>query len=315
MVIEPLLRDAVVFASLLSLLSIGMTLTYLVTKVPNFSHGSIATIGIYVTLTSSELLRTDPYQFLPVAFLLGGATSLLLYSVAIRPLMSRGAGLVSLMVSTIAYELVLIATLNMYADYLARSFKITSRDFLLRRHDFEFLGQPGVFITAPTIAVFLVVGLFLFLTKTRFGIAMRAAIEDHALAGVLGINVRRVYLFSWFLAGGLGGLAGGMLGLWFQSDPAYGSRILISIFAASIVGGLQNIYGGMLGGMLVGLAEVLGTNWLRENLGTWILAYRPIIPLLAMVFALLLVPRGITGTGWAEGAIKILSRVTGRTRK
>ena len=305
MALEPIFRDAVVFASLLSLLSIGLTLTYLVTKVPNFSHGSIASIGIYVTLTSGEILRSDPYIFLPLAFLLGGVASLLLFYAAIRPLIVRGAGLVSLMIATIAYELVLIAALNMYADYLTSTFKIASRDFILRRYDTVIFGQPGVFVISPAIAIGLVVFLYLFLTKTRFGIAMRAAIEDQALAGVLGINVRQVYFVSWFLAGGLGGLAGGMFGLWFQSDPGGGSRILISIFAASVVGGLQNIYGGILGGMLVGLAEILGTDWVSSNFGTWVLSYRPIIPLLAMVIMLFLAPKGLTGINWSH----VLARI------
>lgn len=308
MAIEPILRDAIVFASLLSLLSLGLTLTYLVTKVPNFAHGSIATVGIYVTLTATQVLGADAYQFLPVAFLLGGLANLVLYFVAIRPLNRRRAGLVSLMVATIAYNLVLVAAINMYADYVTKTFKVASRDFILRKFDFELFGQPGVFITAPIIAIGLVVGLYVFLTKTKFGVAMRAAIEDQALAGVLGINVRRVYLISWFMAGGLGGLAGALLGLWFQSNPGYGDSVLISIFAASVVGGLQNIYGGIIGGLLVGLAEILGTNWLGSVFGTWIFPYRPLVPLLAMVIALLLAPKGIAGVKWSQ----LIRRIIGR---
>ncbi len=308
MAIEPIFRDAVVFASLLSLLSLGLTLTYVVTKVPNFSHGSIATIGIYVTLTATQVLSSDPYEYLPLAFLLGGFANLVLYFVAIRPLNRRGAGLVSLMVATIAYDLVLVAILNIYADYLTTAFRIESRGFILRQFDIQFIGQPGVFVTAPLIAVILSVALYMVLTKTKFGIAMRAAIEDQALAGILGINVRQVYVVSWFIAGGLGGLAGSMLGLWFLSDPGYGDAVLISIFAASVVGGLQSIYGGILGGLLVGLAEILGTNWLGTILGTWVLPYRPVIPLVAMVTTLLVAPKGITGVKWSQIVRKISRR-------
>ncbi len=307
MAIEPILRDAVIFASLLSLLSVGLTLTYVVTKVPNFSQGTIATIGIYVTLTATELLQADAYEFLPLAFLLGGVANLILYFAAIRPLNRRGSGLISLMVATIAYDLVLVALLNIYADYLG-TFRISSRDFILQKYDLQFFGQPGVFVAAPIMAIVLSVGLYAFLTKTRFGVAMRAAIEDQALAGVLGINVRRVYVVSWFLAGGLGGLAGALIGLWFLSNPGYGDNVLISIFAASVVGGLQNIYGGILGGFLVGLAEILGTNWLGTVIGTWVLPYRPMIPLVAMASTLFLAPKGITGVKW----LQLIRRITGR---
>lgn len=308
MAIEPILRDAVIFASLLSLLSVGLTLTYLVTKVPNFSQGSIATVGIYVTLSATKLLQADPYEFLPLGFLLGGLANLILYYAAIRPLNRRGSSLVSLMVATLAYDLVLVAVLNIYADYLGAAFKIASRDFILQNSDLQLLGQPGVFITAPVMAVALSVGLYVFLTRTRFGVAMRAAIEDQALAGVLGINVRRVYVVSWFLSGGLGGLAGAMLGLWFLSNPDYGDNVLISIFASSVVGGLQNIYGGILGGLLVGIAEILGTSWMGSIIGPWVLAYKPVIPLVAMVTTLLLAPKGITGVKW----LQVIRRTTRR---
>ncbi|MDW8084395.1 MAG: branched-chain amino acid ABC transporter permease, partial [Candidatus Caldarchaeum sp.] len=144
----------------------------------------------------------------------------------------------------------------------------------------------------------LVSSLYVLLNKTRFGIAMRAAIENAALAGVMGINVKNVYMFSWFLAGGLAGVAGSLMGLWFQGDPGFGSRMLVSIFSASIVGGLQNIYGAVIGGYLVGLAEILGTAQLASVFGVQILPYRPLIPLLAMIVTLLVVPKGLSALDW-----------------
>lgn len=300
MIVEPIVRDAVVFASLLSLLSIGLTLTYLTTKVPNFSHGSLATIGVFTTLTTAELWKQNPYISLPIAFILSGGASLLLYMAALRPLISRGAGLPLQMVATIAYELILLAVLNIYADSLTRVFKITSRDFLLRKYDLRFFNEPGVFLVSPILVISLVTFLYILLTKTKFGVAMRAAIENAPLAGVMGINVKRVYMFSWFLAGGLAGLAGSMMGLWFQGDPGFGSRMLVSIFSASIVGGLQNIYGGAVGGYIVGLAEILGTSQLASVFGVQILPYRPLIPLSAMIITLLIFPKGFSGVDWGR---------------
>ncbi|MCS6769422.1 MAG: branched-chain amino acid ABC transporter permease [Candidatus Caldarchaeum sp.] len=297
---EPIVRDAVVFASLLSLLSIGLTLTYLTTKVPNFSHGSLATIGVFTVLTTTELWRQNPYISVPLAFVLSGMASLFLYLAALRPLISRGAGLPLQMVATLAYELILLAVLNIYADFLTRVFKITSRDFLLRKYDLKILDEPGVFIISPLLVIFLVSSLYLLLTRTKFGVAMRAAIENAPLAGVIGINVRTVYMFSWFLAGGLAGVAGAMMGLWFQADPGFGSRMLVSIFSASIVGGLQNIYGGAVGGYIVGLAEILGTSQLASVFGVQILPYRPLIPLSAMIITLLLFPKGFSGMDWGR---------------
>ena len=78
-------------------------------------------------------------------------------------------------------------------------------------------------------------------------------------------------------------------------NPDIGARLIVSVFAASIVGGLTNIYGAFLGGILIGMAEVLGTGYLSLTVGTWIAPYRPIIPLTIMAITLLFAPRGLTG--------------------
>ncbi len=295
MLLEPLYRDAIIFSSLLTLLSLGLTLTFLTTKVPNFCHGSLATLGIYVSLTFDKVFLINVYYSLPFAFLLSGFIALLQYILVLKPLSKRGASVITLMVATIAFELILLAALNIYADYIARIFKITSRYFFLRGSDFRFANQQGLLFVAPLIVIIVSLTLYIFLTKTKFGIAMRATIENPSLAGSVGINPDLVYRFSWFLSGGLAGLAGGLLPLSFIGNPDTGSFLLISIFAASISGGLFHIFGGLIGGYLIGFAEVLGTANLASLMGTWVIPYRPVIPLLAMALTLLLIPRGITG--------------------
>lgn len=295
MLIAPIYKDALVFSSLLTLLSLGLTLTFLTTRVPNFAHGCFATVGIYVALTVHKVFKANLYYGLPLAFLLTGLLALLQYLVILKPLSKRGASVITLMVGTIALELILLAVFNIYADYLARAFKISSRYFQLRGADFRLAGERGLLFVAPSIVAVTTLLLYLALTKTKFGIAMRATIENPDLASALGINADLVYEVSWFLAGGLAGLAGGLLPLWFIGNPDTGDYMLISIFAASVTGGLFSIYGGLVGGYLVGFAEVLGTGELALAVGTWVIPYRPVIPLLAMVITLLIAPQGVTG--------------------
>ena len=295
MIVEPVYGDAVVFASLLTLLSLGLTLTFLTTRVPNFAHGSFATVGMYVTLTLNRLFGVNPYLASIVAFAFGSMVSLVQYVALLRPLSRRGASIVTLMVATIAFELILLAALNIYADYMVKAFKVRARYFILRGQDFTVAGVRGLLIVAPTIVAALAVALHLCLTRTKFGVAMRAAIENPSLAGSLGVDVDLVYKVSWLLAGGLAGLAGGLMPLWFIGNPDTGSLLLISIFAASVAGGFYSIYGGFVGGYLIGLAEVLGTDLLSRALGAWVIPYRMVIPLMAMTIVLLAFPRGVTG--------------------
>ena len=311
--VDPLLRDAVIYASTLSMLSLGLTLTYLTTKVPNFAHGSLATIGSYTLLTFTSVLNLNTYHAIPVAFLISGGVSAAFYLLALRPLINRGAGLLHQMIATIAFELVLIASLNIYADLITRTFRVQSRDVLLRRFDVQIEGLgPGVFLASVVFVAVTLTVLVLLLHRTRFGVAMRAAIENPVLAGTLGVNVKLVYLFSWFLAGGLAGVSGVLLGLHYQQDPAFGSRMLVSIFASSILGGLSSIYGAVLGGYMIGLVEVLGIFQLSRVVGGWILPYRIIFPLLIMAVTLLVFPKGLSGLQ-LSGIVSRLRRGGGAT--
>jgi len=300
MVLEPIVREAIIFASLLTLLSTGLTLTYMATRVPNFAHGSFATVGIYVSLVAAKLVQVSPYTFIPVAFMLSGSIALALYKLILKPLAAKGASTILLMVATIAYDMLLLASLNIFADYMARAHKISSRYFSLKAADIRIDGIPMVFYAAPITAVALLLLLHILMKKTKFGVAMRATIENPPLAGVVGINVDLVYTVAWFLAGGLAGIAGSFMSLWFIGNPDLGTGILVSIFTASIVGGLLNIYGAFLGGFLVGFAEVIGTARLASLLGPWVVPYRPVVPLLIMVISLLTIPKGLSSINWSE---------------
>ena len=300
MALDPIFSDAVIFASLLALLSIGLTLTYLTTRVPNFAHASFATIGVYIALITSRVWETSPYFAIPIAFAISGVVAVALYTFILKPLIRKGASQAIQMVATLAFDLIVIAVLNITADYIVKTFQVTSREFTLRSYDAEFMGLPLIVFVAPAVVIILAITLHIMLRKTKFGIAMRAATENPDLSGTVGINVKLVYGVSWLFGGGLAGIAGALMSLWFQGDPALGPQLIPSIFAASIVGGFLSIYGAIAGGLLVGLTEVLGTRFLAGEIGSWLIAYRPLIPLVFIVVTLMVAPRGLAGINWSK---------------
>ncbi len=300
MALDPIFSDALIFASLLALLSIGLTLTYLTTRVPNFAHASFATIGVYTALIASRVWESTPYIAIPIAFAISGVVAVALYTFILKPLIRKGASQAIQMVATLAFDLIVIAMLNILADYIVRTYRVTSREFTLRSYDAEFMGLPMIVIAAPVAVAILAITLHIMLRKTKFGIAMRAATENSDLSGVVGINVKLVFGVSWLLGGGIAGIAGALMSLWFQGDPNLGPQLIPSIFAASIVGGFLSIYGAIAGGLLVGLTEVLGTRFLAGEFGSWLIAYRPLIPLVFIVVTLLIAPRGLAGINWSR---------------
>jgi len=297
---DPIFSDAIIFSSLLALLSIGLTLTYLTTRVPNFAHASFATIGVYIALIATRVWDVVPYIAIPIAFVISGLVALSLYHFILKPLIRKGSSQAILMIATLAFDLVVIALLNITADFIVKTFQVTSREFTLRSYDAEFMGLPLIVFVAPLVIAILGITLHVMLKKTKFGIAMRAATQNSDLAETVGINVKLVYGVSWLLGGGFAGIAGALMSLWFQGDPNLGPLLIPSVFAASIVGGFLSIYGAIAGGILLGLTEVLGTRFLAGELGSWLIAYRPLIPLVFIVVTLLLAPRGLAGINWSK---------------
>ncbi len=298
--LDPIFSDAIIFASLLALLSIGLTLTYLTTRVPNFAHASFATIGVYIALVTTRVWDSTPYIAIPIAFVISGVVAVALYTFILKPLIRKGASQAIQMVATLAFDLIVIALLNIFADYIVKTYQITSREFTLRSYDVEFMGLPLIVFAAPITIAVLAITLHIVLKKTKFGIAMRAATENSDLSGIVGINVKLIFGVAWLLGGGIAGIAGALMSLWFQGDPSLGPQLIPSVFAASIVGGFFSIYGAIAGGLLVGLTEVLGTRFLAGEFGSWLIAYRPLIPLVFIVATLLLAPRGLAGINWSR---------------
>src|SRR5207245_4606125 len=102
--VDPYIVSSIVYASLFGLMAIGLTLTYLTTKVPNFAYGSFVTIGIYTSFSLLRVNHINPYLSAPLAFVLGGAGSVAMYLGILRVLARRGSSLVALMISTLAID-------------------------------------------------------------------------------------------------------------------------------------------------------------------------------------------------------------------
>ena len=289
-----ILVDAIIYGSVLAVLCVGLTLTYKITNVPNFAHTTFAILGMYMGLIVVRIFDSNPFVALPIAFALSGAVALFLYYGILRILIKKGSTYLSLIIATLSFDILMVGIMNILADYLFQTFKIVSRDFTLRSYDIVINGTPMVLIVSVVILVGLSVGLYYLLYQTRFGMSMRASIDNTHLAGSFGIDTNKVFAFSWFLSGGLGGIAGVLMSVWFQGDPSLSVIMLPSVFAGSIVGGFSSIYGAIIGGLIIGFSEILGTSVLANILGYWVIPYRPIIPFLFIIFTLLLFPKGIS---------------------
>jgi branched-chain amino acid transport system permease protein len=295
---------------------LGLTVTYLTTKVPNFAAGDFVVTGTYATATAFILWHlNNPYLATPLGFLFGGLAAVAMYLTVLRPLIRRGSSLVMLMIATLAVDLVFIGAYLLFIENLESWYGriISDRGFsnfytLYALGDNHLFGYQQMLFAGPVIVVGLTGGLYLLLNKTKFGVAMRASIENPNLAKTVGINVERVYMVSWFLAGGIAGLAGGLFSIVYTTPQNEATLLIVSIFAGSVLGGLNSIYGAIIGGFVIGVGEVFIPGRLalyffnlgNVNLATEVNEFTLGIPLAAMIIILLVAPQGLTGVNWGR---------------
>ena len=262
------LISALVYASLFAMMAMGLTLTYMTTKVPNFAYGSFVTLGIYSSYTAVKVYGSNPYIGGALGFVVGALVSALMYLGILRPLARRGSSLVSLMIATFGVDIGFIGVFGVYTDYLQYNLGHIDSPQFYALPDFSLWGYSGVTFAAPLSVVAIVLGIYLLFTRTKFGVAMRAAVENPPLARVLGINVDMVTTVSWMLAGGFAGYAGALLTLQLPAGTATGSNLIVEIFSSSVLGGLTSIFGAAVGGLIIGGSEILVTLGLGLGFGT-----------------------------------------------
>jgi branched-chain amino acid transport system permease protein len=283
------------YASVLVLLCVGFTFTHMIEKFPNLAHTSYASIGTVFSFVFVRLWGLNPYLAWPFAALFSGLLAIALYMIIVQPMQRAGVGGIQLTFAMFALTFVINALIAIFSYRVMVAFRFRTFGFVLRGYDFTFMGHPGVLITAPLIAVTIVALIYLFLTRTKFGIAIRAATEDPKLASSLGVNIFHVHITSWFLTGALAGLAGAVIPLWYSTRLGGSDELMINVLAGSVLGGLDSIYGAVLGGAFLAYTQRLMPGMLVRAFGVWVANYIPLMPIIVVVSVLLLMPDGIAG--------------------
>ena len=302
---------AVMYASVLILLNIGFTFTHMIEGFPNFAHTSYATIGVIVAYTFVRLWGLNPYLSWPFAALLSGLFGVALYLLVVRPMRRVGTSDIHMTFAMIALSYVINATLVVFSFWVMTTQPFVTASFMLRRYDFAFMGLPGILFVAPITSLTLVAFLHLFLTRTKFGIAIRATVEDPRLASGLGVDTLHVHLTSWFLTGAMAGLAGAALPLWQPTSLNGSDDLMMNVIAGSVLGGLDNIYGAIIGGIVLSYTQTILPTVLVKTFGLWIASYISLTPMLVVVGVMMLMPEGIGGalTGNPGHANRLKNRI------
>jgi branched-chain amino acid transport system permease protein len=280
--IPQLLLNGLMAGTVLAVPAIGFTAIYAVLRFPNFTVASHATIGAFAGYVANTSFGFPLAPAVAVAFLVAGAAGVLNDELVLKPLRPTGA-----LTAAIAAVALTIALENVVRFVFGNDLR--GYDVPLRR-DWQ-LGSVRVGpqqVQNFAVALVAMAAVFLFLAFTRLGKAMRAVADNPMLAGIKGINADTVGRLVNFVGMGLAGTGGMLLGLDTSIDPLTGFRVILSVFAAAVVGGLGSIPGAVVGALTIGVGEELSLLFFAP-------AYRSAVGFFAILLVLTLRPRGILG--------------------
>ena len=296
------LFDGVLVGAVLSLGAIGLTLVMHILRFANFSHAELLAIGAYAALTIDAFLSAlapplsatigslSMTAALAIAMIaataIAGASAILIDVLVFRRLREKAGPLTMVFASfgvalIVRSSIALIYGLNTqrYTDDIAFAVLVSTDPFLLVKPDQ---------IMVLAIALVVMAGLHLLLTRTTLGFALRAVAENPTLAQVNGIPLAAMIRLTWIVGGALAAAAGVLYAIDNHLSPVMGRDLVLSLFAAAIVGGLGSVSGAMLGGMIVGLASSFSLLVLPAG-------YKPVVPFLIIMATLYIRPTGLFG--------------------
>ena len=305
-----LTRDGLQNGSVYALVALGYTLVYGVLRLINFAHSEVFLLGTYGALLSMQWLGIEvfgaggyPYETgftlilvllvnLLVAMAFSGAAAVLLERLAYRPLRKRNAPRLAFLISAIGASFVIFEAVAWWRGRDQESYpRVLERRTLFTFFDADIrVDHVLVFLAA----IVMMVGLDQFVRRTRLGRGIRAVAQDPETAQIMGVNVDRVILLTFLLGGLLAGGAG-MLWMVYREVTRFNIGFIpgIKAFTAAVLGGIGNIRGALLGGIVLGLIESYGS---ALSGGEW----NDVVAYAVLVIVLMFRPTGLLGESLAR---------------
>jgi branched-chain amino acid transport system permease protein len=285
---EPMFIEQIIngltLGSTYSLIALGYTMVYGILELINFAHSEIYMTGAFIGLIMVTVYKL-PFALSLLAGMAGSCiVGVVIEKVAYRPL--RKANRIAPLISAIGVSIFLQNVALLAAGPQARAFPVNFNivSFKLGKS----IQISSLQLLILLISILLMVGLHLLIQKTKIGQAMRATAQDKETAQLMGIKIDRVISFTFAIGSALGGAAGVLVGVYFNSvDPMMGFFPGLKGFVAAVLGGIGNIPGAMVGGLILGLVEVFGAVYMSK--------YKDAIAFAVLIIILLLKPTGLLG--------------------
>jgi len=277
--------------ALYALVALGLVLIYRSTRILNFGHGDVATVGTFFAFTLLSHNVSGALAF-PLALIIGAVLAMVFYFVILIPAQRRNATLLGQIILTVGLSLIIQGSVSHFWGTEPPPFPFPLSDTKTWKvyHDVVI---SELSLGALVIGLLGSLALFFLVQKTRLGLAMRATSENLPAAQTLGIPTRRVLSLSWGLAALLGVLAGLFLAPALLLDPFFMLEPFLKGFAAAILGGMNSLPGAIVGGLILGVAESLAGGYIT-------VAFKNTLAFVVIIVVLLIRPEGLLGEEFIE---------------
>ncbi len=285
------LINGISLGSVYAIIALGYTMVYGIAKMLNFAHGDVIMVGGYVALTVMLNLNANPFLAILVAIVVCTVLGICIETIAYRPLLGAASPL-AVLITAIGVSYFLQNAVLLIFGSNPKSFQSVVTFGNLNLAGGALVVSDEAVVTILTCVVIMVV-LTLFINKTKAGQAMQAVSEDKGAARLMGINVNGTIALTFAIGSGLAAVAGILLLSSYPSlTPYTGSMPGIKAFVAAVFGGIGSIPGALIGGILLGVIEILGRAYISSQLAD------------AIVFAVLIVVLLVKPTGLLGKAVQ-----------
>jgi len=303
------LLDGIILGFMYALIALGYTMVYGVLEFINFAHSEIFIVGAFVgveillTLRSAGLFDGVPWPLLLLLILVGGmaasgALAVAVERIAYRPL--RTAPRLIPLISAIGVSFFLQDLIRLVESIWRNEFNLVYPTMDVLNHRFELTETIDISVKSIVViaaALLMLWILHLLVNRTTIGTAIRAVAEDQAAASLMGINVNRIISLTFLIGGAMGGAAGVLFGVQYGLINPYSGFIPgLKAFTAAVLGGIGNIPGAMVGGIVLGLLEAFAASYLSLLTGGAFGAeYKDIFAFSVLILILIFRPKGLLG--------------------
>lgn len=250
-------------------------------RLVNLAHGEFLVGGAYIAFLLAAALGVDPLLLLPVVGLVAAGIAIPFQRILLAPLASKGEE--ASMMTTFGVSIVLQ---NAYLALFSADTRSLGRPYAYQPFTLFGISVPMIYVIGFVISCLIITGVHLLVTRTAFGRDLRASARDPVAAATVGVNTARVHGLTFALGTACAAVGGVLIGVIFSFTPSSGAPYLLTSFAIVVLGGMGNILGTLVGGVLIGVLQSAGALVLGDG-------YRELVGLVVFLAVLALRPNGM----------------------